>query len=148
MVIAVAKSDVAAKIRHCSCIGCFLLLLLLLLPLLKNQMAWLGFFITSMERPGFEPMSVELHCDPGPLKDALPTELPRHGRLSNIFPISLVVLWFYSLNPNIFVCGHWPMTKELLELLLLLSLLPAAIGKRPRNYLSCSFPSPFGSFPH
>ena len=30
--------------------------------------------------PGFEPMSVESHRDPGPLKDALPTELPRCGK--------------------------------------------------------------------
>ena len=30
--------------------------------------------------PGFKPMSVELHGDPGPLKDALPTELPHRGK--------------------------------------------------------------------
>ena len=47
---------------------------------LKRQMALLGFFRTASLRLGFEPSSVELRCDPGPLKDALPAELPRRSK--------------------------------------------------------------------
>ena len=48
------------------------------------------FFLTPMTRPGFEPSSVELHRDLGPLKD--PPELPRHGNILNIIIVVAPVL--------------------------------------------------------
>ena len=60
----------------------------------------------------FEPTSVELHRDPGPSKDALPTELPRRGsdksvvdglKIRSLFDLTIELITFWSWRHNLFL---------------------------------------------